>query len=60
VGFDDRTADREPHTHATGFRGAEGIEQPVGFVKELSPLLSAIARTPDQAHHDRRGKQEGS
>src|SRR6202140_5126605 len=29
VGFDDRTADREPHTHAAGFGGEEGVEQPV-------------------------------
>src|SRR5260370_6822901 len=29
VGFNDRTADREPHTHAAGFGGEEGIEQPV-------------------------------
>ena len=29
VGFHDRTADRESHTHAAGFGGEEGIEQPV-------------------------------
>src|ERR1700686_546766 len=29
VGFHDRTADRESHTHAAGFGGEEGVEQPV-------------------------------
>src|SRR6266403_5291028 len=29
VSFHDRTADREPHTHATGFGGVESVEQPV-------------------------------
>src|SRR6201992_2470436 len=27
VGFDDRTADRESHTHAAGFGGEEGVEK---------------------------------
>src|SRR6516165_12175605 len=27
VGFDDRTADWESHTHAAGFCGEEGLEQ---------------------------------
>src|ERR1700694_944883 len=29
VGFHDRTADRKPHTHAAGFGGEEGVEQPI-------------------------------
>src|ERR1700688_152149 len=29
VGFDDRTADREAHTHPAGFGGEEGSEQPI-------------------------------
>src|SRR6202022_4673837 len=29
MGFHDRTADRESHTHAAGFGGEEGGEQPV-------------------------------
>src|SRR6202022_2625069 len=29
VGFNDRTADRQPHAHAAGFGGEEGAEQPV-------------------------------
>src|ERR1700676_4767639 len=29
VDFYDRTADREPHPHAAGFGGEEGVEQPV-------------------------------
>src|ERR1700681_4057049 len=29
VGFHDRTADRESHTHAVGFGGEKGVEQPV-------------------------------
>src|SRR5882672_12119974 len=29
VSFNDRTADREPHAHAAGFGGEEGVEQPV-------------------------------
>jgi hypothetical protein len=29
VGIDDRPADRQPHTHAAGFGGEEGVEQPV-------------------------------
>src|SRR5437879_8154551 len=29
VGIDDRPADRESHTHAAGFGGEEGVEQPV-------------------------------
>src|SRR3982074_1482070 len=29
VSFDNRTADRESHTHAAGFGGEERVEQPV-------------------------------
>ena len=29
VKFDDRTADRKSHAHATGFGGEESIEQPI-------------------------------
>src|SRR3984893_16525413 len=29
VSFHDRTTDRESHTHAAGFGGEEGVEQPV-------------------------------
>jgi hypothetical protein len=29
VGFHDRTADRESHTHAAGLGGEEDVEQPV-------------------------------
>jgi hypothetical protein len=29
MSFHDRTTDREPHTHAAGFGGEEGIEQPL-------------------------------
>src|SRR6267378_8401826 len=32
VSFDDRTADRESHAHATGFSGEECVEQPVGVL----------------------------
>jgi hypothetical protein len=29
MSFDYRTADRESHTHAAGFSGEEGVEQPI-------------------------------
>src|SRR6266850_7654289 len=32
VSFDDRTANRESHTHAAGFGGEEGVEQPVSVL----------------------------
>ena len=41
VGFDDRTADRESHSHTAGFSGEEGVEQPV----------SILGGDPDAAIH---------
>src|SRR5260370_35156930 len=42
MSFHDRTADGEPHTHATGFGGEEGVEQPVRI----------LAGDPDAAIRD--------
>jgi hypothetical protein len=46
VSCDDRTADREPHAHATGFGGEEGVEQPVrGPVEIPTPLSFTVTCT---------------
>jgi hypothetical protein len=48
--FNDRTADRESHTHAAGFGGEEGIEQPVRILG--GDPDAAIGHTYDtQMHH---------
>src|ERR1700680_2045902 len=43
VGFHDRTADRESHTHAVGFGGEEGVEQLVRILGGYT--ASAIRHT---------------
>ena len=46
MGVDDRAADRQPHTHAAGFRREEGFEQAVHhFRREARTGSSTVIST---------------